>query len=177
MAKVDIIKMGHAFHKGQRGEKEGGAPSKDSIWGIAFVGGSLVKFFGRRGGKMRFKSEKKADLPAAIEQFTNEKLSGFPFGKKLDCRYTEVAPANFNELVPDLETEISKHYYAALKEKKVNNRSTAKPAPKAADETPAPKAARKPKAATETSGTGKAKATRKPKAPAAEKTEGEAAPA
>ena len=144
MANVEIIKLGHAFHKGERGSKEGGAPSKDSIWGFAFVGGALVKFFGRRGGKLRFKAEKKADLPACIEQFTGEKITGYPFGKNLDCRYTEIDPAKADTVVEGLKESISKHYYAAVKAGTINKRSTQK-AEKAED---APKAAKPAKAKT-----------------------------
>ena len=149
MAKVEIIKLGHAFHKGERGSKEGGAPSKDSLWGIAFVGGSLVTFGGRRNGKQRFKARKKTDLPALIDQFNNEKITGYPFGKNLDCRYSEVDPAKYNSVMENLEDTISKQYYAAVKAGSINKRATqkaddapaaAKPAAKSTAKTSAPKA-------------------------------------
>lgn len=120
MAKVEILKVGHALVAGVRGEK-GGAPSKDSIWGLAFVGSTLVKFFGRRGGVMRFKTEKKANLPDALAMF-EDKLAG----KGMDYSYSEVAPKNFESLIPDLANTVSKGYYAAVKAGKLNNRATAK---------------------------------------------------
>lgn len=123
-AVVEIQALGHCTFKGKRGEA-GGAPSKDSLWGVAFIGGTLVKFFGRRGGTMRFKTEKKADLPAALTMF-QEKQTGFPFSKKIDARYTDVT-ANAAEYFPDTKT-LSNAFYAAQKVGKVNARATAKKA-------------------------------------------------
>ncbi len=127
MAQVEILKVGHALVAGVRGEK-GGAPSKDSIWGLAFVAGTLVKFFGRRGGALRFKTEKKASLPDALAMF-EDKLAG----KGMEYSYTEVSPKNLDDLVPDLSTAISKGYSAAAKAGKVNKRATTKPAKVAAE--------------------------------------------
>jgi hypothetical protein len=120
MAKVEILKVGHALVAGVRGDK-GGAPSKDSVWGLAFVGSTLVKFFGRRGGVLRFKTEKKANLPEALAMF-EDKLAG----KGLEYNYSEVAPKNFESLVPNLNEVVGKGYYAAVKAGKLNNRATAK---------------------------------------------------
>lgn len=122
-AKVDLQALGHCTFPGKRGEA-GGAPSKDSLWGVAFIGGNLVTFGGRRGGTMRFKSVKKVDLPAAMTQF-QEKQTGFPFSKKIDARYTDVT-ANAAEYIPDLEKTLAAGYYAAMKADKVNTRATAK---------------------------------------------------
>lgn len=130
VAKVEVQALGYCTFKGTRGEA-GGAPSKDSLWGVAFIGGNLVKFYGRKGGTFRFKAEKKADLPAALDMFKNTKLVGFPFGKKIDARYTDVT-AKAAEFIPDLEKTLSAGYYAASKAGKLNTRSTAKTAKKAA---------------------------------------------
>ena len=121
VAKVELIKVGHALVAGVRGDK-GGAPSKDSIWGLAFVGGNLVKFFGRRGGTMRFKSQKNVDLPDSLAMFEG-KLAG----KGIDYRYSEVTPDKYNELHGgDLAEAVGKGYYAAARAGKLNTRATAK---------------------------------------------------
>lgn len=172
MAKVEIVKLGHAYLKGVRGEKEGGAPSKDSVWGIAFVGGALVTFGGRRGGKLRFKARKKSDLPNLTKQFTDEKISGYPFGKKTDCRYTEIDPAKCNELVEGMEEQISTHYYAAVRAGTINKRSTQKADGEAA---PKAKAETAPKAKTEKPAKPKAEKAA-PKAPAKSKAKAKATP-
>lgn len=130
MAKVELQALGYCTFKGARGEG-GGAPSKDSLWGVAFIGGNLVKFYGRRGGTFRFKSEKKADLPAAMDMFKNVKLVGFPFGKKIDARYIDVT-SKADEYIPDLEKTLSAGYYAAQKSGKLNTRATAKKVKEAA---------------------------------------------
>lgn len=120
MATVEILKVGHALVAGVRGDK-GGAPSKDSIWGLAFVGASLVKFYGRRGGVLRFKTEKKATLPDALSMF-EDKLAG----RGQDYSYTEVSAKKLDDLVPNLSEIVGKGYYAAVKAGKLNNRATAK---------------------------------------------------
>jgi hypothetical protein len=127
-ALVTIQALGYCTFKGTRGEA-GGAPSKDSLWGVAFIGASLVKFYGRRNGTMRFKTVKKAELPEALTQF-QEKQTGFPFGKKIDARYTDVT-ANHGDYIPDLAA-LASSYYAAVKAKKVNTRATVKQVKEAA---------------------------------------------
>jgi hypothetical protein len=129
-AKVELQALGHCTFKGTRGES-GGAPSKNSLWGVAFIGGTLVTFGGRVGGNMRFKTHKKADLPAVMDTFTNGKLTGFPFGKKIDARYSDVTD-KAAEWIPDLEKTLGGQYYAAVKNLKVNTRATAKKAKEAA---------------------------------------------
>ena len=74
MANVQSLKVGHSLVQGARGER-GGAPSKDSIWGLIKIGSALVKFSGRRGGKLRFKSTPAKDVGAAIA-FFEKKLTG-----------------------------------------------------------------------------------------------------
>jgi hypothetical protein len=66
-----VLKVGHAFIKGKGNDK----PKKDSIWGILLTGDVLVKFFGRRGGAMRFKEEPISALDAALDLFMH-KLAG-----------------------------------------------------------------------------------------------------
>jgi hypothetical protein len=53
MAKIEILAVAHALIAGARGEA-GGAPSKDSVVGVALVQGNLVTFGGRRGGVLRY---------------------------------------------------------------------------------------------------------------------------
>ena len=121
-ANVEILKVGHALVPGVRGDK-GGAPSKDSIWGLAFVGSTLVKFFGRRGGVLRYKTEKKANLPEALAMF-EKKVSG----EGMEYRYAEVSPKKLADLVPDLAATVGKGYYVAVKTGKLNKRATEKKA-------------------------------------------------
>lgn len=112
---VEVLKVGHAFINGERGEK-GGAPSKDSIWGVAKISGNPVKFFGRRGGKLRFKVEKRSHLDEALAMF-NDKVEG----KGMKYHYDDITRKT------DLETlasKISVDFRTAKKEGKLNTRST-----------------------------------------------------
>ena len=76
MKNVQILKVAHALIAGTRGEK-GGAASKDSVFGVALVQGNVVTFGGRRGGVLRFKTEKKTNLDGALAKFAG-KLTGNP---------------------------------------------------------------------------------------------------
>ena len=119
MAKVEIVKMARSFVQGERGTK-GGAPSKDSIWGIAFVQGNLVKFFGRRGGVIRFKAQKKTDLADCMAMYES-KLAG----KGIEFAYQEVAPDQYDVLHGgDFMEAIGKSYYKARANKQINTRAT-----------------------------------------------------
>lgn len=130
-AKVEIIRLGHALVEGDRGEK-GGKPSKDSVWGVGFVQvrgtKKLVKFYGRRGGKLRFKNEKSTELDATLELF-NLKLKG---ADVKGIQYVDVSsPKAIQETCPTIADDVYAGYMAALKDGKVNMNST-KPAKKEA---------------------------------------------
>ncbi len=131
MAKVEILKVGHALVPGVRGEK-GGAPSKDSIWGIAFIDDvkhpgakRLVKFFGRRNGSLRFKTEKNTSMNEVLALFEAKKV-----GKEYS--YVELDDAKREELCPGLVERVAEHFDRARKAGKLNQRSTkaSKPAAK-----------------------------------------------
>jgi hypothetical protein len=133
MAQVEIIRLGHALVDGERGEK-GGKPSKDSVWGLAYIGAGkgqrLVKFYGRRGGKLRFKTEKRTELDAALELFAL-KLEGKDVK---GIQYVDITSAKaIKQTCPTIMEDVAKGFAAAQKEGKVNTRST-KPAKAAAAE-------------------------------------------
>lgn len=137
-AKIAILKVGHALVAGERGEK-GGAPSKDSVFGVAeimmFGKPQLVTFGGRRGGMQKFKAypaaEKDLQL-ARYEQKTVKAAGGFAYTDLVvdSDAYVEVLGANFAET-------LHKMYTVNFSKKNVNRR--------AFDKAPAAKA---PKAAT-----------------------------
>lgn len=124
---VEILKVGRALVEGVRGAN-GGAPSKDSIWGVAKVAGNVVKFYGRRGGVLRYKTERRTELDAALAKF-EAKVAGKD-GK--DYEYVELTPAQQEELVPGLPQIVKTGYYKAMGTGKLNTRSTKKPAKTAA---------------------------------------------
>jgi hypothetical protein len=118
-ANVQILGVGHATFLGARGEA-GGAPSKDSIFGVAIIYNSLVTFGGRRGGTLRFKTYKKNELDAQVARF-QKKLSGKPFGAKIDAHYTQVTDEAMALLLgADFADKLAKNYHGATFAKKLN---------------------------------------------------------
>lgn len=116
MAKVEILKVGHALIAGKRGE-EGGAPSKDSIWGVATVQGNVVAFWGRRGGKLRFKTATKKDLGKMLSIF-EAKVAG----KHKGFAYEDLSDnaALIEERLPNLAEMVGKTYYKDMANGKLN---------------------------------------------------------
>ena len=127
MQNVQILAVAHALINGTRGDK-GGAPSKDSIFGVATVQGNLCSFGGRRGGVLRFKTYKKTDVAAVMAKFEG-KLTGNPFGAKVEGCYAQVTDAVALEtLIPNTNVVIGKGYYKAMGTGKLNTRATKKAA-------------------------------------------------
>jgi hypothetical protein len=126
-AKVQILKVGHAMFLGARGEA-GGAPSKDSIVGVALISNSLVTFGGRRHGTLKFYTHPKAQMDNVLAKF-QKKLTGNPFGKAIDARYDELtrAAAKKEILGADFAEQLSKGFNAARRHGKlnINTRATA----------------------------------------------------
>ena len=115
-----VLKVGHAFIKGKGNDK----PKKDSIWGIFQHGDKLVKFFGRRGGAVRFKQEPISELDAALELYAH-KLAGTDV-KKL--KHEDLSIEQQKELLGENWLQpLFEKYEKALEEGKVDVRA---PTPK-----------------------------------------------
>lgn len=111
---IELVALGHALVKGARGEA-GGAPSKDSIWGIAKVGGEMITFSGRREGKLRImvESGSEADLLAT---FKAKKA-----GLGMTYHYADVTK-KAGKVVPDLMERLVTDYNDAKAGGKINTR-------------------------------------------------------
>jgi hypothetical protein len=167
-AKIAILKVGHALVAGERGEK-GGAPSKDSIFGVAeimmFGKPQLVTFGGRRGGMQKFKAypaaEKDTQL-ARYEQKTVKAAGGFAYADVVvdSEQFVELLGAGFADT-------LHKMYTVNFSKKNVNRRAFDKVAEKKATKAPAVKAE---EAATEAAPAAK-KAAKKPAVKKAAKVE------
>lgn len=115
-ANVQILKVGHALVQGARGDA-GGAPSKDSVFGVALIQGNLVTFGGRRGGVLRFKTYRKTDISSVLAKFDGKTVKaqgGFA--------YKDVT--NTDSLVTG--DALAKMFYKAMANRKLNTRSTQK---------------------------------------------------
>lgn len=108
MAQVEILVAAHYYDEGARGRR-GGAPSNDKIWGIAKVGSTMVRFWGRRNGALKFKTE----------------IDGLPrdlLHKKLEKGYMTMGNNTIDWLVPRLAQDMPSQYYSAMSRGKLNTR-------------------------------------------------------
>jgi hypothetical protein len=116
MANVQILKLCFFYNEGERGAR-GGAASNDKVWGAASVDNKLVAFWGRRNGKLKFKTYFKSELEKLLEKYA-EKIGG---RTDVGDIYT---PANSklmqSFLTPNLERDITQHFYKDLRAGKVN---------------------------------------------------------
>lgn len=117
---IAILALGHAFVEGERGAA-GGAPSKNSIWGVARVNKELVTFSGRINGKLRIKVEtsSEADL---MHMFKAKKA-----GLGMSYSYTDITK-KAGKLVPDLTERLVADYNEAKADGKLEPRKMAVPA-------------------------------------------------
>ena len=128
MAKAQIISLAHALVLGARGEA-GGAPSKDSIWGIAKVGNTIVSFSGRRNADtFRYMTHKQVELEALKQKFA-DKLQG----KNIWYSYADKT-ASAEQLVAGLAEKVGTGYYKAVAARKLNNTRKTQALKKAAAE-------------------------------------------
>lgn len=112
---ANIIKVGHALVL-----YRDGTVKKDSIWGVAWIGKLLVKFYGRRGAMPRFRVENNDQLEAALGLF-ELKLQGLDV-KKL--QYTELNAEKQAELLGgDFASELAKAFHKTMAEGKVDQRA------------------------------------------------------
>lgn len=123
MANVQILACGRALVQGARGAR-GGAPSKDSIWGVAQIDNALVKFFGRTGGILRYKTEPMSAKEETLALFQTKLTKPFKTTDGEQVVYNDVT-ATAEELVPGLGEQVRKGFYKARSAGKVNTRSTA----------------------------------------------------
>lgn len=118
MSNVQIVKFAHFYNEGARGAK-GGAASNDKVWGIAKIDGKLVNFWGRRNGKLKFKTRFLSELGAVMEKYA-EKIGGRTDGGDV---YTPVTNASMiGTLCPFLVSDITKHFYSDMSKGKLNTR-------------------------------------------------------
>lgn len=120
MAQVEIIKFASCYKEGFRGAVLGQAPQNDKVWGIAKIDNKLVNFWGRRNGKLKFKTRFLRELPI-VEAKYEEKIGGRKDGGDI---YTAIAPDSImiKSLCPNLITDITKHFYSDMSLGKLNTR-------------------------------------------------------
>lgn len=113
---VKIEAFGIFYKDGARGER-GGAAQNDKVWGIASIGKSLVTFWGRRNGKLKFKTMPGEAGRAAAYDKWDEKTGARRSGDV----YTSIA----NEMVrgtlcPNLSKDLVGFYFSDMARGKLN---------------------------------------------------------
>jgi hypothetical protein len=108
MAQVEILVAAHFHNEGERGLR-GGAAQNDKVWGLAKIGTTMVRFWGRRNGKLKFKTE----------------INGMPrdlLRAKLNKGY-EVMGNNYQAiLAPRLAADMPSQYFSAMSRGQLNTR-------------------------------------------------------
>jgi hypothetical protein len=119
MAQVELIKFAAFYNEGVRG-MTGGAPKNDKVWGVAKVGSTLVNFWGRRNGTLKFKTFLKTQEAKVMAKYA-EKIGGRTDGGDI---YTPIAPTSaiVKTLSPNLESQLVSHFYSAMSTGKLNTR-------------------------------------------------------
>jgi hypothetical protein len=108
VAQVQILAAAHFYNEGARG-RAGGAASNDKIWGIARVGTTLVRFWGRRNGALKFKTEING-TPTAL------------LGEKICKGYMVMGENSIAALTPRLVQDMPSQYYSAMSRGQLNTR-------------------------------------------------------
>ncbi|QNB14285.1 hypothetical protein G5S35_22365 [Paraburkholderia tropica] len=138
VTKIDfaVIKVGHAFIKGKGPNDKA---KKDSLWGLLQAGDKVVKFFGRRGGALRFKFADSMDEALALYQ---QKLDGTD-AKKL--KHVDLDAGKQTELLgADWPQSLFDKYKQTLADGKVDQRAKAPAEQQAQPEQAAPAATKAP---------------------------------
>jgi hypothetical protein len=118
VAQVEVVKFGTFYKEGTRGST-GGAAQNDKVWGIAKVNGSLVTFWGRRNGKLKFKTmpgqagKMKAENTWAEKTNPNRNGDVYMPVNREDMR---------NLFCPTLTDDLTSFFYSAMATGKLNTR-------------------------------------------------------
>jgi hypothetical protein len=109
-AAVEVLAFAAFYNEGARGAK-GGAASNDKVWGIAKVNGTLVNFWGRRNGVMKFKTFFQTEANKVWKKW-DEKTGARRDGGDI---YTAVHNAAMRDtLVPNLVQQVTHYFYSAM---------------------------------------------------------------
>jgi hypothetical protein len=104
-AQVQIINFGCFYGPGAK------TVHSDKVWGNAEINGSLVSFWGKRGGRLSFKTRAGAQGRRDAEMKWAEKIGGRTSGDV----YTVVSDAKIQRLLcPTLAEDVVSHYYSKM---------------------------------------------------------------
>ncbi len=123
MAQVEVLGFSAFYREGQRGA-HGGAAQNDKVWGIAKVGTTLVTFWGRRNGVLKFKTQ--PNTPSNRSTLQDQYIDRLGYRRGRD-QYTQVAVGSAMQtaLCPNLEAQISRHYFSGMSRGTLNTMAKA----------------------------------------------------
>lgn len=112
---VTVEKFGAFYNEGARGYA-GGAAKNDKVWGIAKINNTLVTFWGRRNGKLKFKT-----MPGAAGKMKAENT----WATKTDPNrngdvYFAIRPEMQKFFVANLEADLVSYFYSDMALGKLN---------------------------------------------------------
>lgn len=111
MAQVEVLRFCAFYNEGIRGAV-GGAPKNDKVWGIAKVGTTLVTFWGRRNGALRFKTQ--LNTPANQTDLVTQFAQRCSNRRNRD-RYSPISNLEMRDaLCPNLVGQITHHYFSSM---------------------------------------------------------------
>lgn len=119
MANVVVEKFGVYYNEGARGAN-GGAAQNDKVWGIARIENTLVTFWGRRNGKLKFKTMPGQAGKLAAEAKWAEKTGARRDGGDI---YMSIAKEQMRTFFsPSLIADLTTHFYSDMSLGKLNTR-------------------------------------------------------
>ena len=118
MANVSVQNFGVFYNEGVRGST-GGAAQNDKVWGIAVIENTLVTFWGRRNGKLKFKTMPGTAGKIAAESKWAEKTNP---GRNGDVYMAVKREEMRNFFSPALVADITKFYYSDMARGKLNTK-------------------------------------------------------
>jgi hypothetical protein len=106
MAQIEIVHFGAFYGKGAH------TMNSDKVWGNAVIGGTMVSFWGKRNGRLSFKTRAGAQGRRDAESKWNEKTGGRRDGGDV---YTPVTSQNTRMLLcPTLKQDLVSFYYSKM---------------------------------------------------------------
>lgn len=115
---VEVVKFGAFYNEGVRGTT-GGAAQNDKVWGIARINNTLVTFWGRRNGKLKFKTMPGTAGKIAAENKWAEKVNPNRNG---DTYMSVTKPEMRKFFSPNLEADLVSYFYSDMATGKLNTK-------------------------------------------------------
>lgn len=105
MAQVEIVNFGAFYGRGAH------TTHSDKVWGNAVINNTMVSFWGKRNGRLSFKTRAGVAGKRDAEAKWAEKIGGRTSG---DVYTVVTSPATMALLAPTLEQDVVTFYYSKM---------------------------------------------------------------